>query len=128
MNTDIMAQAFKRRFPKEYHLYELIHTFTSRVQEYGANKSWVDYATNHVAIRIQPTKYIRTGLISFRYRKWKNYTFSPKLGQTHTCLASKKRKKIRVKQTFLPVLPVFCFSRVKCTVFIGVSRKKSFLR
>lgn len=48
MNTDVLAQAFKRRFPKEYHLYELRHTFTSRVQECGANKSWVDYATNHV--------------------------------------------------------------------------------
>ena len=51
MNTDVLAQAFKRRFPKEYHLYELRHTFTSRIQECGANKNWVDYATNHVGNR-----------------------------------------------------------------------------
>lgn len=45
-SSDALNHKFKRRFP-EYALYDTRHTFTSRVQECGANKEWVDYVTNH---------------------------------------------------------------------------------
>lgn len=33
----------------DYRLYDLRHTFTTRIQECGAEKAWVDYVTNHVS-------------------------------------------------------------------------------
>lgn len=35
---------------EDYRLYDLRHTFTTRIQECGAEKSWVDYITNHVSV------------------------------------------------------------------------------
>ena len=47
-STDALNHKFKRRFPA-FRLYDCRHTFTTRVQECGANKAWVDYVTNHRA-------------------------------------------------------------------------------
>lgn len=46
-HTEVLSQQFRKRFPKEYRLYDLRHTFTSRIQECYATKQWVDYATWH---------------------------------------------------------------------------------
>lgn len=46
-SADVLSHKFHRRFPADYQLYDTRHTFTSRVQECGAGKSWVDYVTNH---------------------------------------------------------------------------------
>lgn len=42
------ARHFRRRI-KGYRFYDLRHTFTTVIQECGANKEWVDYVTNHTA-------------------------------------------------------------------------------
>ena len=34
---------------KGYRFYDLRHTFTTNLQENGADKRWIDYVTNHVA-------------------------------------------------------------------------------
>ena len=47
-HLDKIRLAFRNSFPDGYRLYDLRHTFTSRIQECGATKEWVDYVTNHV--------------------------------------------------------------------------------
>lgn len=49
--TARLESAFREKFPEGYRLYDLRHTFTSRIQECGANKSWVDYITAHSAAK-----------------------------------------------------------------------------
>ena len=48
VNTDEISRHFRKKI-KGYRFYDLRHTFTTYIQEGGANKSWVDYVTNHVA-------------------------------------------------------------------------------
>lgn len=48
-NTTELGRQFHTRFSREFKLYYLRHTFTSRILECGANKYWVDYATDHAA-------------------------------------------------------------------------------
>lgn len=47
------ARYFRKRMKalnvKGYRFYDLRHTFTTIIQENGANKEWVDYITNHVS-------------------------------------------------------------------------------
>lgn len=48
-NEAEIGRYFRKTFPKEYRLYDLRHTFTTRIQECGATKEWVDYVTAHKA-------------------------------------------------------------------------------
>lgn len=48
VNTDEISRHFRKKI-KGYRFYDLRHTFTTYLQEGGANKEWVDYVTNHVS-------------------------------------------------------------------------------
>lgn len=48
-NATELGKHFRKNFPIDHRLYDLRHTFTSRIQECGANKEWVDYITAHKA-------------------------------------------------------------------------------
>lgn len=47
-NVEEVAKHFRKKGLKEYQFKDLRHTFTTFIQECGANEKWVDYATNHV--------------------------------------------------------------------------------
>ncbi|MBR2903036.1 MAG: tyrosine-type recombinase/integrase family protein, partial [Clostridia bacterium] len=47
VNMDEVSRHFRKKV-KGYRLYDLRHTFTTYIQESGANSKWVDYVTNHV--------------------------------------------------------------------------------
>ena len=53
VNAMEAARYFRKRLKalnvKGYRFYDLRHTFTTVIQECGANKEWVDYITNHVS-------------------------------------------------------------------------------
>ena len=46
-HTDVLSRHFRKKI-KGYRLYDLRHTFTTFIQECGANEKWVDYVTNHI--------------------------------------------------------------------------------
>ena len=48
VNTDEVSRHFRKKV-KGYRFYDLRHTFTTNLQENGADKRWIDYVTNHVA-------------------------------------------------------------------------------
>ena len=48
VNTDEVSRHFRKKI-KGYRFYDLRHTFTTYLQESGADKRWIDYVTNHVA-------------------------------------------------------------------------------
>ncbi len=50
-HLDKVRLAFRNSFPDGYRLYDLRHTFTSRMQECHASKEYVDYVTNHVGVQ-----------------------------------------------------------------------------
>lgn len=48
VNTDEVSRHFRKKV-KGYRFYDIRHTFTTYMQESGADKRWIDYVTNHVA-------------------------------------------------------------------------------
>ena len=78
INLTGLGRAFKKKFPPEYRLYDLRHTFTSRIQECKATKSWVDYVTNHTGERNTTDRVYTHWSDDFQREEMEKLNFSPK--------------------------------------------------
>lgn len=78
INQNNLAKYFKKHFPIEFRLYDLRHTFTSRIQECGANKSWVDYVTNHTTAQNTTDRIYTHWSDEFQLQEIEKLNFSPK--------------------------------------------------
>lgn len=79
LNTHHLSRFFKKRFPQEYRLYDLRHTFTSRALECGISKPWIDYITAHTTGENTTTKIYTHFSDEFHISEMSKLNYSPQL-------------------------------------------------